>query len=149
MHDAKATPRLFRDPLFLLAAAAGPAGWLLLAALLPAAQDLAWPLAQPARFAIAVVVYPVLEELVFRGLVQGSLLRKPWAARRFGPLTAANLLSAAAFAAAHLARTTPLWAAAVLLPGLVFGYFRERHGVPAAILLHVIYNAGFVWLYWS
>jgi len=149
VHDAKPVRPITRDPLFLLALAAGPAGSLLLALVLPMAQDLAWPLAAPARFLFAAALFPVVEELVFRGLLQGSLLRTGWATRRFGPLSIANVVSAAAFSAAHLVRTTPLWAAAVMLPGLVFGFFRERHGLHAAVLLHVIYNAGFIWLYWG
>jgi len=149
VHDAKPVPPFVRDPLFLLAVAAGPAGWLALALILPAAADLAWPLADPAKFVIVAAVYPLVGEVVFRGLLQGSLLRTGWGAMRLGALTAANILAAIAFSAAHLVRTTPPWAAAVLVPGLVFGFFRERHGLHAAILLHVIYNAGFVWLYWG
>ncbi|WP_405226192.1 JDVT-CTERM system glutamic-type intramembrane protease MrtJ [Lentisalinibacter sediminis] len=149
MPDAKSVLPFLRDPAFLLAVAAGPAGWLALAFILPAAAELGWPLAEPAKFIIVAVVYPLVEEVVFRGLLQGSLLRTGWGAKRFGVLTAANVLAAIAFAAAHLVRTTPPWAAAVLLPGLVFGFFRERHGLHAAILLHVVYNAGFVWLYWG
>ncbi|WP_405235040.1 JDVT-CTERM system glutamic-type intramembrane protease MrtJ [Lentisalinibacter orientalis] len=149
MHDAKPVPLFVRDPLFLLAVAAGPAGWLVLALILPAAADPTWPLAEPAKFIIVAALYPVVEEVVFRGLLQGSLLRTGWGTKRFGALTAANVLAAVAFAAAHLVRTSPPWAAAVLVPGLVFGFFRERHGLHAAIVLHVVYNAGFVWLYWG
>lgn len=102
---------------------------------------------RPWRFLALVALYPVLEELVFRGLLQGVLLRRGWGRRVAGPVTAANLAAAVVFAAAHLLRTSPGWAAAVVLPGLVFGYFRERHGVGAAIALHVFYNAGFFWLF--
>lgn len=126
--------------------AAGPAAWALLALWLPV-TDAGWPLARPVQFMALVVLYPVLEELVFRGLLQGALLRRGWAYRVAGPVTAANLAAALAFAAAHLLQGTPAWAAAVFLPGLVFGFFRERHGIGAAIALHAFYNAGFVWLF--
>lgn len=144
------TPRLavhpLRNPWFLAALAAGPAAWALLAGWLPVG-DLGWPRAEPVRFLVLVVVYPVLEELVFRGLLQGALLRRPWGRRAAGPITAANLATALVFGAAHLFRVTPAWAAAVMLPGLVFGYFRERHGLGTAIVLHAWYNAGFAWLF--
>jgi membrane protease YdiL (CAAX protease family) len=135
-----------RDPWFLAALAAGPAAWALLALWLPVV-DPGWPAARPLQFLALVLLYPVLEELVFRGLLQGWLLRRGWGDRRAGPVTAANLAAALAFAAAHLLRVSPAWAAAVFLPGLVFGYFRERHGIGAAIALHAWYNAGFVWLF--
>jgi membrane protease YdiL (CAAX protease family) len=135
-----------RDPWFLAAMAAGPAAWALLALWLPV-TDAAWPAARPAQFLVLVVLYPVLEELVFRGLLQGALLWRGWGHRLAGPVTAANLAAALVFAAAHLLRGTPAWAAAVFLPGLVFGFFRERHGIGAAIVLHAFYNAGFVWLF--
>jgi len=126
--------------------AAGPVAWALLALWLPI-TDVGWPIARPVQFLALVVLYPVLEELVFRGLLQGTLLRHGWGRRRAGPVTAANLVAALAFAAAHLLQGPPAWAAAVFLPGLVFGYFRERHGIGAAIVLHAFYNTGFAWLF--
>lgn len=135
-----------RDPWFLAALGAGPATWALLALWLPLAAP-GWPADLPWRFLALVVLYPVLEELVFRGWLQGALLRLGWGKRVAGPVSAANFVAALAFAAAHLLRTTPAWAAAVILPGLVFGGFRERHGLSAAIVLHVFYNAGFFWLF--
>ncbi|MBT8399096.1 MAG: JDVT-CTERM system CAAX-type protease [Rhodothermia bacterium] len=140
---------LFRDPVFALAALAGPAVWFLLSLLYPTAADLSWPFAQPQKFLLAVVVYPVAEELVFRGLLQGSLLRTRWGRNKIGPLTIANIVTSIIFASAHLLRTVPAWAAMIIVPSLVFGFFRERHGVHAAISLHVLYNFGFVWLYWG
>jgi uncharacterized protein len=96
---------------------------------------------------LLVLVVPVLEELVFRGLVQGALLER-WPRQRLGPLSAANALTSFLFAVSHLVYRAPLWAAAVFVPSLVFGYFRERHGTLASpILLHCWYNAGFFWLF--
>ena len=135
-----------RDPWFVAALAAGPLAWALLVLWLPIG-DPAWPLARPAQFLALIVLYPVLEELVFRGLLQGALLRRGWGCLLAGPVSAANLVAALAFAAAHLLRGTPAWAAAVFLPGLVFGYFRERYGIGAAIVLHAFYNLGFIWLF--
>lgn len=131
--------------------------WWALAAALPVwgglalwypVSDPAWPLALPGTFLLLVLVYPVLEELVFRGLLQGALLARPWGSRRWGPLSRANLLTALAFVALHTLYQPLGWALAVLAPALVFGYFRERHGtVLTPIVLHVVYNAGFFWLF--
>lgn len=92
-----------------------------------------------------VLVQPVVEELLFRGALQGRLLATAWGRQRLaGLLTRANLLVSLLFAALHLWQHPPLWAAGVLLPSLLFGHFRERHDstVPA-IVLHVYYNAGY------
>jgi hypothetical protein len=94
-----------------------------------------------------VLVQPLLEELVFRGLLHGQALA--WLQRggrpmRLGPLTLANLLVTVAFVALHL-RAQPLaWALAVAVPSLVFGHLRERfNSVWPAVGLHAYYNAGF------
>jgi membrane protease YdiL (CAAX protease family) len=95
----------------------------------------------PAALALLVVVYPLLEEVVFRGLIQPALI-KPTRGRGFGPLTLANGLTSVLFAAMHLLTHPPLHSAAVLLPSLVFGAFRDRSGsVLPGMLLHVSWNA--------
>ena len=92
---------------------------------------------------LLVLVQPVLEELVFRGLLQGQLLRLG-GTRRLGPLSLANLATTVAFCALHLLAQPPAWALAVALPSLVFGHLRERLGsVLPAVVLHAFYNAGF------
>ena len=147
MSYMRAAQRAFRDPRFLAALAAGPVAWGLLAIFLPVTMDPGWPATRLWLFLSLVLLYPVLEEIVFRGLLQGWLLDRDWGRRRFGPLTAANGITAVAFALVHLLNQPPGWAAAVLLPALVFGYFREVHGLWSAILLHVFYNLGFIWLF--
>ena len=95
-----------------------------------------------------VVVAPVLEELVFRGVLQGALLERPALARRRAGVSGANALASLAFAAAHLVSQSPPQAAAVLLPSLAFGACRDRYGsVVPGMLLHGFYNAGFLWLF--
>lgn len=124
-----------------LAALALP-GWLLLAWAQPSAPVLPGP-----SHLWPVLVFPVLEELIFRGGVQDWLLQRLWGARRWGPLTIANGLAALLFALLHLFQHTPVWAAAVFVPGLLFGWCYERWGLGAAIALHVWYNAGYFTLY--
>ena len=94
-----------------------------------------------------VLVYPVVEELVFRGVLQGAALRlttRNGTTLRLGPVSLANVLVTFAFVALHL-RAQPLaWALAVAVPSLVFGHLRERFAsVWPAVLVHVVYNTGF------
>jgi uncharacterized protein len=94
-----------------------------------------------------VLVQPLLEELVFRGLLQGqalTLLARQGKPMRAGPVTLANLLVTLAFVGLHLVAQPPAWAVAVAIPSLVFGHLRERFSsVWPAVAVHAIYNAGF------
>jgi membrane protease YdiL (CAAX protease family) len=94
-----------------------------------------------------VLLYPVAEELLFRGILQGEALRlttREGTTLRLGPVSLANVLVTLAFVALHL-RTQPFaWALAVAVPSLVFGHLRERFSsVWPAVLVHAVYNAGF------
>ena len=61
-----------------------------------------------------------------------------------GPVTLANLASSVLFVAWHLGSQPGAWAAATLVPSLVFGHLRDRLGsVWPAMILHMVYNAGF------
>jgi membrane protease YdiL (CAAX protease family) len=139
---------LFRkDPLFLLAMAAGPACWLILCTILQPVVQWGWPLHMPWQFLLPVVVYPIAEEIVFRGLIQ-EMLYEYLGSGRLGPLSVANLLTSSLFAGMHFIYHPPLWAALVFFPSLVFGFFKERTAaLSAPIILHAFYNAGFIWLF--
>jgi len=133
----QATLPAWRDARLAAAlAAAAPVWWLLVPHVGTARMAGAWPLLA------GIALYPVLEELCFRGLLQGWLLQRLGGATHAG-ISAANLITSLAFAAAHLHAQPPAWALATLLPSLVFGWVRERYGrVLPAIALHVYYNAG-------
>lgn len=93
-------------------------------------------------------VMPLAEEIVFRGVLQGQLLRLT-SNRRAGPVTWANLWTTVGFVAMHVPTQPLVWALAVALPSLVFGHLRERFSsVLPAILMHVTYNAGFALTAW-
>lgn len=135
-----------QDYRFWLAVLAGPLAWFVLWRLgLPIDHETP-PLDIVLRVAL---LYPVLEELVFRGGIQALLLEKlPRLRRRIATLSIANMTTSILFAGMHLFTHTPLWALLVIPPSLVFGWAMERYGtVVAPILLHVIYNAGFVLLF--
>lgn len=137
------------DRIFLLALLAALPVWVLLAVW--AGSGLRAPHGLWAWVSL-LLVQPLLEELVFRGLLQGwllDLLRRrngPW---RLGPLTLANLLVSGGFVLLHL-RAQPLaWALAVAAPSLVFGLLRERHGsIWPPVLVHAFYNTGFGLVAW-
>ena len=104
-----------------------PAGWL------------AW--------ASFVLFQPLIEELVFRGVLLGLALQltshrgQP---RRFGPFTMANILVTAVFVALHLQAQPMAWALAVAVPSLVLGHLRERLASAwPSVLVHAFYNTGF------
>jgi len=138
-----------KDRLFWLALIAGPVVWAVLAA---AGQANAQFPANAKLWLYVVLLYPVLEEIVFRGGLQGALLNKPLFRQGLGktPLTLANLCTSVVFAAFHLLNQPPLWAASIIAPSLVFGWIRERHdSILPSIVLHIFYNAGFVALFVS
>ena len=106
-----------------------------------------WPLLTPLVFLLPVLVYPVLEEIVFRGLIQ-ELVHEYLSKASLGPVSVANLLTSFLFTGVHFFYHPPLWAALVFFPSLVFGFFKDRtQGLMAPIILHVFYNAGFLWVF--
>lgn len=99
-------------------------------------------------FFLPALIYPVLEETVFRGLIQEKLYRLPWGCRRTGLVSAANIAASILFAVSHLIYHSPLRAISVFFPSLIFGYFRDRYGrIVPSIVLHVFYNVGYMLLF--
>ena len=135
------------DRYYLLLLGLGPAFWLAYYIYLPPQPfQWSWPLSDPLRFGVLVVVYPVLEEIVFRGLLLDWLSKQLH--QRLGWLTLANVLTSLAFAALHLIHQSLLWSLLIFFPSLVFGFSKERYrSLWAPILLHCWYNLGFLWLF--
>lgn len=112
--------------------------------------DWAWPLHRPSDVLYLVVLYPLIEELLFRGVLQGHLLKRPILQTKIAGLTGANLVTSLIFTGLHFFMHPPLAASAVLLPSLIFGHFRDRHGnLLAPILLHSYFNLGYFWIFAS
>jgi membrane protease YdiL (CAAX protease family) len=142
--------RVFRDAHFWIAAGAGILFWTGLFLWVSPTPDPWWPVRQFRQFLYLTLLFPVLEEVIFRGYVQGMLLRWRYGRRAWLQMTAANVLTSVLFTALHFLSHPPLAAAAVIVPSLIFGYFRDRHGnIHAAVVLHVFYNAGYLWLFSS
>lgn len=112
--------------------------------------DWAWPLHQPRDLLYLVLIYPLVEELLFRGVLQGYFLRRPALQQDIVGLTGANLLTSTIFTGLHFLMHPPLAAAAVMVPSLIFGHFRDRFGtLHAPIMLHIYYNLGYFWIFAS
>lgn len=139
-------PGFYRSPLFLSCLALGAAFWGLLPFLV-AVQPLPWQRILSSAFLLAVVWQPIVEELLFRGCLQGFLSIHEWGPRTLAGISLANLLTSLVFTGAHLATHSLLWASLTLFPSLLFGVLRDRSGsVFPPIALHIMYNAGYFML---
>ena len=139
----KAAPAFYRSPVFLSALAMGAAVWLVLP-LLAVVQPLPWLQIFSLPFLVVVLWQPTVEELLFRGCLQGWLFTHGWGRQSFVGISIANLLTSAVFSGAHLATHSLPWALSTLLPSLLFGVLRDRSGsVFPPLALHIIYNAGY------
>ncbi len=135
---------------WLLGAAflAAPFYWWALALFVSPSPEPAGSSTDPKRLLLLILVYPILEEIVFRGALQGWLRRKTWGLRHRSDVTVANILTSIVFAAFHFIRQSNIWSAGVVFPSLVFGFFRDRYGnLYAPIALHIFYNSGLIWLF--
>ena len=133
-------PAFYRDVHFYAALIAGIIVLWLVRDLVPVFKTgltLHWPLL------VSVLLWqPFVEELLFRGIVQGQLIRYEWAQRLLLKLTLANISVSVLFALLHLVTKPALWSLAVFFPSLMFGYFRDRYNsIYPSIILHCAYNA--------
>ncbi len=104
-------------------------------------RDYFWLLKDWHSFAMLVLLQPIIEEISFRGWIQGFLLDRDIGNHKWGLISSANVITTLLFGAIHLVYHTPVWALLVMLPSLLYGYFREKFdSVIPAIALHVFYN---------
>lgn len=83
------------------------------------------------EFLAIVVMIPIAEELLFRGILQGEI-------RRVAPAWAAVSLSAIVFALFHI---LPFQIAYVIIPALVLALVYElTHNILIPIFMHMVYN---------
>ncbi|MEC9376214.1 MAG: JDVT-CTERM system glutamic-type intramembrane protease [Pseudomonadota bacterium] len=136
--------KLIRDKFYCLAFIAGAGIWISLWLLGLSRSEITSPtLLIP--FLSFVLIYPVTEEIIFRGYIQGLLLKRDFGLLSYYKLTVANLLTSSAFSLAHFAINNTWFSFLVFIPSLAFGYFRERYNtVIPSIILHVYYNLGFI-----
>ena len=107
-------------------------------------EDPYWLLDDPESFFFLVFLYPVVEELAFRGVIQEYIAKKTVYQNLFLHLSVANLLTSLLFVLMHFVHHEPIWALMVFFPSLLFGYFKERFKiVTPSIILHMFYNLTF------
>lgn len=139
--------QVLSDKHFMAAVLAAMVFWGLLLVSYPLHPQAAWPLTHWREAIQVAILYPLIEEGLFRGLIQGELIRRVPFQRQWRGLTLANLLTSGVFVAAHFFYHPPLAALGVLIPSLLFGYFRDRHRrLLSPFLLHGYYNLGYFWL---
>ncbi len=136
-------PPLYRDGLFLTALLAGSMFWLSLW-LLGVERPMRLPQIFTWDFLSLTLWQPFLEELLFRGGLQGQISRHAWGQKTWKGVTTANAITSLGFMLGHWWRHQWFWALAVIIPSLIFGFFRDRYtNVYPAMALHMFYNVGF------
>ncbi len=82
------------------------------------------------------------EELFFRGALLPFI--KIYFPYIWNGISLANVITALFFAGLHLITHPFLWAIGTFFPGIIFGYFREKHNsLWPAIFLHFFYNTNY------
>lgn len=139
-------PGLATDRLFQAAIAAG----VIVSALLSASELTSIPQGMGTYAVLSLLVwYPAIEELAFRGVVQGTLADSPTGRKTWLGLSIANLVATSTFVVWHLLYQGSPIIIALALPSLVFGFFRDRYqSLVPALLLHSFYNGCFIVAHW-
>lgn len=87
------------------------------------------------------VIYPILEEVTFRGFFMGLVLKFREARYSISGISGANLLTTLCFTFFHWATQQSVTAWWVIIPSLLFGWARERYdSLIAPIILHICFN---------
>lgn len=148
LSDVATHGGLYRDGWFWFALALGPAisGVLFLLMGNTVVSGFTWAQWQPLLWLI--LLYPIIEEWLFRGILQRQLLKSYHTHRSILGFTLANGITSLFFVAAHLLNHSLHWALLVILPSLLFGWFRDRYDsiLPGAIL-HCSYNLSYFFLF--
>jgi membrane protease YdiL (CAAX protease family) len=100
-----------------------------------------WLFSNPERLFFLILLYPVVEELFFRGVIQESINKKTKKYANLLYFSVANSITSILFMCMHFVHHEPFWAALTLFPSLIFGHFKEQFGhIMPSIILHIFYN---------
>ena len=136
-HAFLTTQSFYRDPIFLMLVTLPLPFWTVMYIIQGAlgTKDL------PALWML-VLLYPLLEEIIFRGILQPFLSR--FVRTSWSILSLANIITSTLFVSLHFISHPPLWALATFFPSVIFGYIQERtNNLLAPIILHCSYNAAY------
>ena len=104
-------------------------------------DDIYWLFSDGKSLFFLIFLYPVVEELLFRGIIQEYIALKTEQRSFFSGLSLANLLTSLLFVLMHFVHHEPVWAILTFFPSLVFGYFKEKYTrIVPGIVLHMFYN---------
>ena len=91
------------------------------------------------------ILFPVIEELFFRGIIQPIIHKK--FSKTWRSISVANVLTSLLFSVTHLFNHNLFWALSTFFPSLIFGWSKDRyHTLLAPLILHCYYNAGWFYL---
>lgn len=139
---------MWRDIQFGAALLIAPLIWGGLYFIYQPSPNLLWLLQNFHKVVILVFIYPILEEIVFRGWLQSELYNWKKGQISWQNISVANILCSIIFAIAHLWHHSVVWAIMTFFPSLIFGYFRDRYKrIYPSMVLHVFYNAGYYLLF--
>ena len=125
LHEVglKHKPQCYRNTRFLPAMLAGACFLLLFHDFIPAFSSsfkFNWTV-----FLSLVIWQPLIEEVLFRGIIQGQFTKHEWGKHSWLNISSANLITSMLFVVMHMINRSPLFALTVFVPSLVFGYFRD------------------------
>ncbi len=132
-------PRCYQDFRFISAVVAGPVvlwfihGWV---PVFSSGLVVTWYLL------ISILIWqPLIEELLFRGIIQGQFAKYKWGQPVILKFTVANIATSVLFAGMHMLHSSPMWSLMIFLPSLLYGYFRDEFkSVYPSMVLHSSYN---------
>ena len=91
------------------------------------------------------ILFPVTEELFFRGIIQPIIHKK--FSNTWRSISVANVLTSLLFSVTHLFNHNLFWALSTFFPSLIFGWSKDRyHTLLAPLILHCYYNVGWFYL---
>lgn len=107
-------------------------------------ENIFWLFSDTRSLFFLILLYPVIEEMLFRGMIQEFIGQKTEQYGHFFCITIANLLTSILFVLMHFIHHSPVWAILTLFPSLIFGYFKERYNnIIPSIILHIFYNLNY------
>ena len=91
------------------------------------------------------ILFPVIEELFFRGIIQPIIHKK--FSKTWRSISVANVLTSLLFSVTHLLNHNLFWALSTFFPSLIFGWSKDRYQTQLApLIIQCYYNAGWFYL---
>jgi len=115
--------------------------WLIQISFYDASVHFSWMLQDPLSAVLLCLIYPITEEFLFRGVIQGYLLN-----HRLGPMSklgisVANIVTTILFFTLHWIGRSLTVASWVIGPSLILGVVREKtDSLVAPMLVHIVWN---------